>query len=71
MDVEQFIAGNVNMARGGYRPNEVAELIRQAWNAGKAEMGNHVSAQLRDVHEFAQREIAEMDRGLPKDWYRT
>lgn len=32
---DQFIAENVNPARGGYRPDEVAALIRQAFQAAR------------------------------------
>ena len=40
MNAETFIAENVNMHRGGYRPEEVAELIRRVWREAKEE-GRH------------------------------
>ena len=32
---EAFIGRNINTGRGGYTPDEVAQLIRLAWSAAK------------------------------------
>lgn len=33
--LDDYIARNINKTRGGYRPDEVETLIRQAWALGR------------------------------------
>jgi len=37
MNVNEFIEKHVNMNRGGYKPEEVVELIQRAWEKSKYE----------------------------------
>lgn len=37
MNVEQFIQDRVDRGRGAFRPEEVKQLIRLAWQGGKEE----------------------------------
>jgi hypothetical protein len=48
MRVEQFIEEQVNNSRGGYRPHEVAQLIRLAWQHAKIESLNDARGKLDD-----------------------
>jgi hypothetical protein len=38
MNLLTFINDNVNQKRGGYRPDEVVELIRKAWHEARNEV---------------------------------
>lgn len=49
MTKEQFIAKRVNMSRGGYRPEEVVQLIRLAWEHGKMEKQEEMLKQLDNL----------------------
>ena len=46
MSLERFISSHVNPARGGYRPEDVIELLRLAWAAGRAEMQAELQADI-------------------------